>query len=173
VLSELQKFYRLEIEPLLGPPKGASNAEIAQLEKALGFPLPRDYRSFLRWMGKDTDGPLIGSDCFVDDIVDNNRTLVELLSENDVSYRLPTRYVTVFTHQGYMAAWFEMPTAADDPPCAFLTEQTCELQFFDSVTDFFLEELRALLPAVRKTRKHHRWWRLIKRAYNIARARRP
>lgn len=100
---------------------------MAALETALGVRLPADYRAFLRWMGRDEDGVWCGSECLVDDIVNNTKSLPELLVENGLAGALPERYVCVFSHQGYIAVWFEAPTDAADPPAFIFNEGQLEL----------------------------------------------
>jgi hypothetical protein len=148
-MEKLKAFHRAEIEPLLGPCVGASEAEVAALEQRLGFALPVGYRDLLMWMGRDHHGALVGSDCFFNHIESNNQCLRELLAENHVGHPLPGSYVTVFTHQGYMAAWFELPPEQPDPPCHYYGEGE-GLRAFASVSAFFLDQLRARLPAIKR-----------------------
>jgi hypothetical protein len=39
-----------------------------------------------------------------------------------LSFALPKNYLSFFSHQGYMASWFELPKLSDDPPCWFYHE---------------------------------------------------
>lgn len=125
---------------------GADEADVAALEAALGVRLPADYRAFLRWMGRDEDGVWCGSECLIDDIVNNTKSLPELLVENGLAGALPERYVCVFSHQGYIAVWFEAPTDAADPPAFIFNEGQLELgiQTGKTIMQVFLDDYRAL-----------------------------
>lgn len=130
-----------------GPePTGASESEVAALERQLGMRLPRDYRAFLRWMGRDRHGVWGGSDCFVDDILSITRDLPDLMEENGLLHELPERYVCVFMHQGYIATWFEVPPDASDPPAFVFNEGQRELgiQTGDTVMATFCADYRGL-----------------------------
>jgi hypothetical protein len=107
--------HRRLVEPALGPPTGASPADVLALERDLGAPLPAAYREYLLWMGRDRDGILRGTNCFVDDVLSNNLALPELLRENGIPPP-QARYVTYFMHQGYIACWFPLAADPDDPP---------------------------------------------------------
>src|SRR6185295_16287706 len=107
-LASIKAFVREHVEPRRGPTRGASEEEVAALERTLGKPLPPAYRSYLLWMGSDVQGVLRGSDCFVDHVVDNNAYLPDFLADNGVTFLLPTSFVCFFMHQGYIAAWFDL-----------------------------------------------------------------
>ncbi len=147
-LKSVQAYHRLHIQPLLGAPQGCESSEIETLEASLGFAVPEAYREFLIWMGRDFDGIFRGSDCFHTHVLDNNEWLPELLAENTVDSPLPERYVAFFVHQGYNAAWFEIPASAD-PECLFFAEgQTDEPEDQGPFSSFLLGEMKALVPSI-------------------------
>jgi hypothetical protein len=74
-------------------PKGCRRRDVVELEKEIGFPLPKTYRQFLRWMGADYKGIFVGSDCFISDVESNTRYLPELFEENNVKFDLAEHYV--------------------------------------------------------------------------------
>lgn len=94
---------------------GTTEAEVLELERALGKRLPGAYRDYLLRSGHDESGPLRGTDCFIRHVLDNNKWLPELLAENGVRWTLPERYVCFFMHQGYVAAWFDLDDPSPDP----------------------------------------------------------
>jgi hypothetical protein len=121
-LASIKAFVRDRVEPRRGTTLGATEAEVAAFERMLGKPVPAAYRSYLLWMGQDVQGVLRGSDCFLSHVVDNNAYLPELLAENEVTFHLPASFVCFFMHQGYIAAWFDLDSADDDPPCWVFAE---------------------------------------------------
>ena len=124
-LEQLREYHAAFLEPEFGPPCGASLEEIAALEDSIGFELPEAYREYLSFMGKDYDGILRGSDCFINNVIDNNGYLPELLQENGLA--ATTRNACVwFLHQGYIALWFDLPAEGQDPELSLFTEVEAE-----------------------------------------------
>ena len=103
-------------------PDGCSESEIDDLEKKVGFELPRAYKEYLSLMGRDYDGVMCGTDCFVNHATENTEYLSELLKENDLKYALPENYLAFFCHQGYIISWFELPKKNDNPICYYYHE---------------------------------------------------
>lgn len=148
-LSAIHEIHRNSIEPSLGAARGCSVSEVDELERTLGFTLPAAYREYLLWMGKDYDGIFRGSDCFIDNVMDNNSWLPELLTENGVKYDLPQYYLTFFMHQGYEAAWFATP-AEPDPQCWYFGEGDTEMPLQKgSFSSVILTRIQSLLPVLR------------------------
>lgn len=149
-LSEIKEFHRRYIEPYKGKPKGCQDAEIRSLEKSFDFELPIAYKQYLAWMGKDYRGIFVGCDWFISDVNRNTVLVPELLKENEISFILPENYLCFFSHQGYIAAWFELPKSEDNPLCWFYEEglnlnPVVEGRF----TDVLLKDMRGfaeLLP---------------------------
>lgn len=121
-LAEVREFHRLHVEPYKGRPKGCRDYEIRALEASFGFELPLAYKQYLSWMGKDYNGIFVGCDWFITSVEANTALVPELLEENHISFQLPQHYLCFFSQQGYIAAWFELPKANDDPPSWFYHE---------------------------------------------------
>ena len=121
-LSIVKEYYSEYVEPRYGAPKGASEMEVRLLERNIGYSLPGSYREYLLWMGKDYNGIFKGSQWFIDDVIGNNELLPELLEENHVEFNLPEKYIVFFTHQGYMAGWFDLLSTEADPMSWFFSE---------------------------------------------------
>ncbi len=159
--EEFKEFLELHN---LEPPIGCSKEEVCELEKSIGYSLPEAYKNYLYLAGKDYDGVMVGTDCFFDDVVSNNNYLLELLKENKLSTdSLPDSYLTFFSHQGYMMAWFQLPTEEDDPVCYHYFEGTTkEPQEYGTFTEFMNTDLigNAKLRAEnRKFEKNKKWWK--------------
>jgi hypothetical protein len=80
----------------------------------------------------------------------------ELLTENNIPFELPEHYLCFFSHQGYMAAWFELPKVNDNPPFWFYNEATDMYKpvVEGSFTDVLLKDMRSLaahLPHIYKS----------------------
>lgn len=88
--------------------------QIDALETALGSRLPAAYRAYLRVRGMSPPACLIGSDCVLRDVVDNNEAAREVFDENGIAK--PTEpFVTFLAHQGYYFEYFPID-GSDDPP---------------------------------------------------------
>jgi len=107
-------------------PKGCSVEEVDELEAKIGFPLPAAFREYLIFMGKDYKGVMVGTNCFITDVISNTEYLPELLEENNLDYKLPKNYLAFFGHQGYIMSWFALPCVEDNPVCYFFSEGTHE-----------------------------------------------
>jgi len=125
-IDKLKTFHAKEIEPYTRHPLGASEAEVSDLERQLGFSLPADYREFLLWFGRDYNGVLRGTDTFIDHVLENTEELPNLLAKNGLEEKLPKQFVCPFMHQGYIATWFEVPTCEDDPKGFYFNESESE-----------------------------------------------
>lgn len=121
-LIEVKDFHRRFVQPYKGKPKGCSSEEISLLERIVGFELPLAYKQYLAFMGRDYNGIFVGSDWFITNIENNIDLVPELLAENGISFDLPEHYLCFFSHQGYMAQWFELPKIDDNPPCWYFHE---------------------------------------------------
>jgi hypothetical protein len=144
-LSAARELYRSALARRLGPPVGCSPAEVAALERRVGFPLPEAYRQYLLWMGRDYGGPFVGSQCFVTDALRNTRYLPALLHEGRVEGALPEHYLAFFMHQGYIAGWFHLPAESEDPPVySFSPGQTSAPEQHGSFSGWLLANMRDL-----------------------------
>ena len=159
--SEFKQFLELHG---LEPPTGCSKEEVSDLEKRLGFSLPIAYKEYLHLVGKDYEGVMVGTDCFIDDVMANNKYLPELLNENRLSTdSLSANYLVFFSHQGYMLAWFNLPAEEDDPICFHYFEGTTkEPQEYGTFTEFMNTDLignAKLKVENRKFEKRRKWWK--------------
>jgi hypothetical protein len=121
-LTEIVEFYNEFVRPYGEKPRGCQESEIDDLEKHFGFELPLAYKEYLRFMGRDYTGIFVGSEFFVSDAIDNTNYLPELLAENKVDFALPQNYLVFFSHQGWIAAWFELPKKDENPPVWYFAE---------------------------------------------------
>ena len=150
-LVEIKAFHATMVEPWTGPPSGSSEAEVGALEARLGWRLPLAYKQYLRFMGSDRTGLFVGSDWFTD-----SATVDEiagwLLASNAVAYTPPGDTLEFMAHQGYMAAWFDLPIVSDDPPVHFYSESGKDDRVFDypRLTDFILAEMRHMSHFVQR-----------------------
>lgn len=92
----------------------ASAQEIASLENQLGHALPAAYRAYLRVCGTHPPTHLVGSNCVLSDVPDNNTAALELFAESGIG--LPEQaFVAFLMHQGYFFEFF-LVDGSDDPP---------------------------------------------------------
>ncbi len=157
-LADIRRYYQLH---QLSAPSGCSPAEIAQLEQQVGFPLPDAYKSYLAWMGCDYSGPLRGTNCFIDQVLDNTAYLPQLLAENGVEFVLPERYLAFYCHQGYWIAWFKLPKEDEDPPCYCFGEGSTEGvdTTLGRFSTFIARETLGMIACCMSQRRARPWWR--------------
>jgi hypothetical protein len=97
-------------------------------------------------MGKDYNGIFVGCDWFITNVEEITALVPDLLKENNISFDMPEHFLCFFSHQGYMAAWFELPKLDDNPPAWFYYEAMnmdrpiLEARF----TDVLLKDMRGL-----------------------------
>ena len=147
-LADIKKYHQLYIQPRGGKAVGCPEREIQILENSSDFELPLAYKQYLNWMGKDYSGAFVGSNCFITDIEANNEIVADLLAENKVKFQLPAHYLCYFTHQGYMAAWFELPKQNDNPPVWFYNETMTSKQpvIEGDFTEVLFRDMQSLYP---------------------------
>jgi hypothetical protein len=125
------------------------------LEQEVGFSLPEAYQQYLLWMGRDYDGVLRGTDCFINDAIHNTDYLPELLAENNIQFDLSAHYLVFYGHQGYVAAWFELPKIAENPIVWFFIEAE-DVQLPSpggTFTDFILNDVKGMAQFLPRTRR--------------------
>jgi hypothetical protein len=144
MLSAAKTLHAELVAPALGPAVGASTEEVDKLERHLGFALPAAYREYLLWMGRDFNGIFRGSNWFVSDLESNRDVLKGLLDEVGSRYEVLSSHVVFFTHQGYMAAWFDAAANVPDPKCWFINDGMQEPEESGSFTEVLLADLRGL-----------------------------
>ena len=93
--------------------------EIAGIDEQLGITLPTSYRDFLKVMGRDADGFLVGSDYRYPTILTFREWAEKELREFVPGYVLPPSAFVFFSHQGYNLLWFDCLAAADPPVVLF------------------------------------------------------
>jgi hypothetical protein len=150
MLSTVKALHTELVAPVLGQPVGASLQEVAALEGRIGFRFPDAYRQFLLWMGRDFNGIFRGSSWFITDLDENREVLSELLSEVGSQYDVAPSHVVFFTHQGYMAAWFDASRNESDPECWFVNDGMREPASSGKFTKVLLADLRGLASCLHK-----------------------
>jgi hypothetical protein len=147
-LTEAIELHKKFVEPYQGEPGHCWDSEINKLEKDFGFELPLAYKEYLKFMGKDCDGIFQGSDCFINDVVENTKYLPDLLTENEIDFILPQNYLAFLSHQGYVMAWFELPKLGDDPP-VWLFQESVEQEppkIIGTFSQWFLDVMKQYAP---------------------------
>ncbi len=149
-LTEILGFYEEFVRPYKGKPRGCRESEIEDLENRFGFELPLAYKEYLRFMGKDYAGIFVGSEYFIDDAVENTKYLPELLAENEIDFALPQNYLVFFSHQGYVAAWFELPKESENPSVWLFAEssETEPPKIVGTFTEFVLNDMKGLAEII-------------------------
>ena len=141
MLSKSKKYYTEALLAKYGSPKGASISEVDKLEQELGIKLPHALREYYLWMGKHSDGPLIGTDCFIGDLKDNTAYLQEFLTENGLEHPVDSEYLVFYSHQGYVLAWIYLKDG-DMPNVYYFGEgNTDQIVVVDSIDEWFLDDL--------------------------------
>jgi hypothetical protein len=152
-MLKIKLFYFWNIFMTLGMawPRGCSRRDITELEKELGFSLPKTYKQYLRWMGTDYNGIFRGTDCFISDVERNTSALPELFEENNLTFNLAEHYVCFYMHQGYIAFWFNLPKENDDPTCYGFAEGSMpEPKLAGNFTEFLLQEMQGLAKIIKE-----------------------
>lgn len=174
-LIEIKQYHTEYIEPYLGKAEGCSQKEIVDLERILGYPLPEAYCQFLKWMGKDYHGIFTGCNWFITDVISSTEWLPQFLAENNINFELPEHYLVFFSYRGYIAAWFELPKASDNPT-AYYFNKSKELTVptnAGNFTDVLFKDMRDLAYFLPEThnKKHALFWLLqnIRRLLGSAR----
>ena len=137
-IESAKQFHASHVAPKLGAPVGATPDDVEALERRLGLPLPQSYKDYLLWMGRDYKGIFRGSAWFIDSIYSNKETLRSLLEEAGSRYVLKESHLVFFTHQGYMAAWFDSESSEQDPDCWFMNDSMTEATVSRSLLQRFL-----------------------------------
>ncbi len=143
-IGESIEVHKKFILPFGGEPRACSDYEINNLEKQIGLELPLAYREFLKFMGKDFSGIFRGTDCFINNVIENTKYLPELLAENKIDFDLPQNYLAFFSHQGYIMGWFELPKENENPPVWFFAEsdENESPKIFSTFSEWLLEIMR-------------------------------
>ncbi|WP_186775705.1 SMI1/KNR4 family protein [Rubripirellula tenax] len=151
-LAKLKLFYEQQVFPHIGAPIGCSEDEIDGLERVVGHPLPLAYRQYLRWMGRDHRGIFVGCDWFLNDVRANTEYLPGLLAENHVQWNLPDHYLAFMGHQGYITAYFALPSESDDPIVYLYSEgrEPDTVTAEGTFTDFLFRDLSGMAACLNR-----------------------
>jgi hypothetical protein len=150
MLEAAKAIHAEKIAPILGQAVGAPEDDVVALESRIGQKLPSAYREYLIWMGRDFNGIFRGSNWFVTDVEPNRQVLKDLLEEIGSTYELAPSHVVFFTHQGYMAAWFDAAGDLQDPECFFINDGMQEPGESGRFTEVLLADLKGLASCLRK-----------------------
>jgi hypothetical protein len=149
MLAMAKALHAESVAPILGQPIGASEEDIAALESRIGLRLPEAYRQYLLWMGRDFNGIFRGSNWFIFDLESNREVLSGLLEEVGSQYPMATSHIVFFTHQGYMAAWFDTAGSQADPECWFVNDGMHDPSVSGKFTEVLLADLKGLSSCLR------------------------
>ncbi len=147
-LAEAIEIHKKFVQPYKGEPLHCWETEINKLEKEFEFELPLAYKEYLKFMGRDYDGIFRGSNCFINDAVENTKYLPELLAENAADFILPQNYLAFCSHQGYAMLWFELPKVGENPPVWFFEESREQKtpKIVGTFSEWLLEALKDFAP---------------------------
>jgi len=95
--------------------KGASFAEVEELEAATGKDLPAQYREFLLGLGNGAGDFFQGRDIFLPSLTGLKEEAINLLKENKEKAELNENQFVFSMHQGYEFTYFDL-MEGDDPP---------------------------------------------------------
>lgn len=102
-------------------PVGADKHEIERVAARVDLPMCVALKQFFSWMGMDYNGVLRGTDCFLVNFLNNVEWLPEFFAEMNVTWVGP-QPVCFYSHQGYIAFWYDATSVEDDPPLWFLAD---------------------------------------------------
>jgi hypothetical protein len=104
-------------------------------------------------LGRDYAGVFAGSNWFARDVIDNTENLPILLAENNVQFELPEQYFVFFAHQGYNAAWFDLPKENDNPAIWLFSEARDSnnqlIRSNQTFIDFLLNDMKVTASALK------------------------
>lgn len=109
--NALHKFSREYSRPL----KGASDAQIAELEASLPGPLPYVLRASLKAMGVDNGVIWLGSDFGFPKILKMRTWAKECLEDDGYPHPLPDCAIVFFFSQGCAFSWLPFDKGIDPP----------------------------------------------------------
>jgi hypothetical protein len=144
---------RLTRRGLLGdyPLAGCTPAEIDEVARFAGQPLPDAYVQFLRLAGRDSDTITRGSDAYYPVLFRLREWAAECLAEAGCPYILPPDMFVFSMHQGYELCSFMLNQGADPPVLQFVHgvhDATGPTPQWDSFSSY-IEELLSLPEAAR------------------------
>ncbi|MCO6148212.1 SMI1/KNR4 family protein [Flavobacterium sp. NRK1] len=95
--------------------KGLNEVQIEKIEDYYKVKLPTDYKKFLRNLGADGDGFMIGSDCFYDTIFSLREYAEELLKDDNSDFILEKNHFVFHVHQGYIFMFIDLTFEENSP----------------------------------------------------------
>jgi hypothetical protein len=99
--------------------------EIGRLERLFGLRLPKAYREFLLWMGKDGIDFWAGYDCFYNKLHDINDWARKLIQSSQTHLSL-SRDAFIFFWDPARSFYFFQATQGDDPAVYFFMDPNLE-----------------------------------------------
>jgi len=144
MLRKTKEYYNDSLRMNYGDPIGASLSEISDIESTIKNRLPISLKEYLSWGGKHGNGPLIGTDCFISDIIDNTEYLPEFLKLNGLTNPKGDAYIVFYSHQGYVLAWIYLD-GSENPEVYYFAEGTTEkIETVISIDEWFYQDLAGL-----------------------------
>ena len=95
--------------------KGINESQIEKIENYYKVRLPIDYKQFLRNLGADGGGFMIGSDCFYDTIFNLREYAEELLKDDNSNFILEKNHFVFHVHQGYIFMFIDLTFEENSP----------------------------------------------------------
>lgn len=121
--------------------RGATGAEVKELEEMLQVKLPAAYLEFLSFAGAfEMDGPFVGSDCFLHHLPKLQVWFLEYMAETPVLHDYEGNWFAFFCHQGYDWAWFYLDGNQNPTIYTFDKTRHNTVQTLASLDDFFANE---------------------------------
>lgn len=128
-----------------------SEAEIDEIERRWGVPLPDAYRWFLRTMGRGAGQFFGGTDIFHASLGDVREQALEILREEARPIELPAEALVFAAHQGYQFWYMDLSTGGEDPPVwYFVMESEGPRRIHDQFTEFLAAEAQGMEALVKE-----------------------
>ena len=105
--------------------QGCSNEEIESLEAKLSIRLPTCYKDFLSIMGRCAGKFMVGTDYSFDKLPGFREAAERMMTENNVTSKMPDTAFVFVSHQGYTFLFFDI-CSSNDPPVFMYTENESE-----------------------------------------------
>lgn len=137
---------KFAVTPILQPKTviPCTPEDIKLLEQHLGLRLPAAYQEFLLWMGRGTPVLFAGSQCWYNNLIDNQEIATEMLGENSFPETLPVNAFVFFVHQGYQFNFF---VCNENNPVVYRYHESYETTSFKRIYEHFSDFLDAEIDA--------------------------
>lgn len=144
MIIKTKQFYDKNFKLKYGEAKGVSTNELNKIESELGLKIPEALKEYLIWGGNHSQGPLIGTECFASDIVENTEYLPGFIRENGLNPLERDDYIVFYCHQGYVLAWV-YASGGDNPEVHYFAEGTTKsIAKEESIDEWFYKDLSDL-----------------------------